>query len=119
MRLHKDVFDHFIVASGNVVSVYETLKNKLPKDKLDDFNLKAYERNWDARSNQIADDIVSTREKLQKAGVKEAVVADIQKMVWLGTQQGKAIVASMQKTDDPVIIRKIANKAVKPASRSR
>lgn len=119
MRLHKDVFDHFIVASGNVVSVYETLKNKLPKDKLDDFNLKAYERDWDARSNQIADDIVSTREKLQKAGVKEAVVADIQKMVWMETQQGKAIVASLQKTDDPMIIRKLANKAVKPQVRLR
>lgn len=119
MRLNKDVFDHFIVASGNVVSVYETLKNKLPKDKLDDFNLKAYERDWDARSNQIADDIVSTREKLQKAGVKEAVVADIQKMVWMETQQGKAIVASLQKTDDPMIIRKLANKAVKPQVRLR
>lgn len=119
MRLHKEVFDHFIIARGDVVSVYETLKNRLPKNTLDEFNLKAYERDGDARSKQIADDIVSTREKLQKAGVKDSVAGEIQKMAWMGTPEGKAIVASLQKTNDPMIIRKLANKAVKPQVRLR
>lgn len=119
MRLHKEVFDHFIIARGDVVSVYETLKNRLPKNTLDEFNLKAYKRDGDTRSKQIADDIVSTREKLQKAGVKDSVAGEIQKMVWMGTPEGKAIVASLQNTNDPMIIRKLANKAVKPQQSHR
>lgn len=119
MRLHKEVFDHFIIARGDVVSVYETLKNRLSKNTLDEFNLKAYERDGDARSKQIADDIVSTREKLQKAGVKDSVAGEIQKMAWMGTPEGKAIVTSLQKTNDPMIVRKLANKAVKPQQSHR